>query len=430
MVLEDLHWADADSLNLLDDLAHRLDGSAALVVVATRPTLLDERRQRPVGGRAVPDLRLAPLEADMSRALIEDVLQHVADVPDSLVELIAHRAEGNPFFVEELIKMLIDDGVVVPGACRAGVARGSRTTRGDVGALDVDRRARSASRQPRRRAAGDAAAGRGRRPGLLGCGRQFDGPGHAGDRHRRRAARGLRARTRLSPRSIVALDGRGIHLQACVAARRHLRDGAPPRSTAPARAGRGVAGASRRRSAERVPGDDRRPSPARRRRAGSRRDLCSGGPAGVGTPGGRPALAGCSNSPSNCGRRARRHPRSMRCSTSCRRVSARATSTLPRPSSDRCCRWNCPIEQRALALYYASWVAAERGDHDERAGAPRCCPPAGRSGREDGPCVERSSEWRGRRRTPGSSKRLGNRQNVVLAIATADRRPTTSEEVD
>ena len=61
-------------------------------------------------------LRLTPLDDDTSRALVADVLQHVSDRPDSLVELITRRAEGNPFFVEELIKMLIDDGVIIPGA--------------------------------------------------------------------------------------------------------------------------------------------------------------------------------------------------------------------------------------------------------------------------------------------------------------------------
>ncbi len=60
-------------------------------------------------------LRLTPLDDDTSRALVADVLQHVSDRPDSLVELITRRAEGNPFFVEELIKMLIDDGVIIPG---------------------------------------------------------------------------------------------------------------------------------------------------------------------------------------------------------------------------------------------------------------------------------------------------------------------------
>ena len=61
MVLEDLHWADADSLDLLDDLAHRLDGSAALVVVATRPTLLDERPNVLSADVPCRILRLAPL---------------------------------------------------------------------------------------------------------------------------------------------------------------------------------------------------------------------------------------------------------------------------------------------------------------------------------------------------------------------------------
>ncbi len=46
------------------------------------------------------------------RALVHDVLQRVADVPAELVDLVVARADGNAFYVEELIKMLIDDGVI------------------------------------------------------------------------------------------------------------------------------------------------------------------------------------------------------------------------------------------------------------------------------------------------------------------------------
>jgi tetratricopeptide (TPR) repeat protein len=114
VVLEDLHWADADSLNLLDHLTQLLKDSATFFVIATRPTLLDERPNVLSGEVPCQQLQLAPLDDDTSRALILDVLQRVSALPESLVELIARRSEGNPFFVEELIKMLIDDGVIIP----------------------------------------------------------------------------------------------------------------------------------------------------------------------------------------------------------------------------------------------------------------------------------------------------------------------------
>jgi class 3 adenylate cyclase/tetratricopeptide (TPR) repeat protein len=115
VVLEDLHWADADSLDLLDDLTRILSDCATFVVIATRPDLFEERPNVLSGDVPCRHLRLAPLDDNTSRAMIADILQRVSDLPETLVELIARRTEGNPFFVEELIKMLIDDDVIIPG---------------------------------------------------------------------------------------------------------------------------------------------------------------------------------------------------------------------------------------------------------------------------------------------------------------------------
>ena len=57
-------------------------------------------------------LELPPLTDTDSRALVREMLQRVSDVPDELVELVVTRADGNAFYLEELIKMLIDDGVI------------------------------------------------------------------------------------------------------------------------------------------------------------------------------------------------------------------------------------------------------------------------------------------------------------------------------
>lgn len=114
VVLEDLHWADTDSLKLLDPLSQLMNDTATCFVMATRPSLLQDRPTVLAGSVPCQQLRLTPLDDHTSRAMIGDVLQRVPDIPEPLVELIARRAEGNPYFVEELIKMLIDDGVIIP----------------------------------------------------------------------------------------------------------------------------------------------------------------------------------------------------------------------------------------------------------------------------------------------------------------------------
>lgn len=61
---------------------------------------------------------LNPLNATQSDALVGEILQKVQNLPDELRELVARNAEGNPFYVEELIKVLLDDGVILRGADR------------------------------------------------------------------------------------------------------------------------------------------------------------------------------------------------------------------------------------------------------------------------------------------------------------------------
>lgn len=115
LFLEDLHWADDESLTLVDELVAELVAAHVLIVGVARPSLLE----RPVADglleRCSVALHLSPLGAEATRALVAEVLQKADRVPDELVDLIAQRADGNAFFVEELVKMLIEDGVIEAG---------------------------------------------------------------------------------------------------------------------------------------------------------------------------------------------------------------------------------------------------------------------------------------------------------------------------
>ena len=112
LLLDDLHWADAGSM---DFLRHLLDGPRdlpLLAVILTRPSLFESAPQWAVP--LPPDQRidLRPLGAEHSRQLAGQLLQKLADAPPALSALIIGQAEGNPFYMEELVKMLIDDGVI------------------------------------------------------------------------------------------------------------------------------------------------------------------------------------------------------------------------------------------------------------------------------------------------------------------------------
>ncbi len=111
IVLEDLHWADEASLDTLAALAEALERARLLIVGTARPSLFERRShwgEPPYYSRI--DLR--PLSRRYSLRLVEEILQRVDDLPTDLRDLIVDRAEGNPFYVEELIKMLIDDGAI------------------------------------------------------------------------------------------------------------------------------------------------------------------------------------------------------------------------------------------------------------------------------------------------------------------------------
>ena len=115
VLLEDIHWADDGSLDLIEYILHTQPDLPLLVICLARPSLFERRPGW--GGGPMPYLRLdlPPLSAQNSRQLVAEILRKVPKIPQALEELIVSRVEGNPFYVEELIKMLIDDGVIVTG---------------------------------------------------------------------------------------------------------------------------------------------------------------------------------------------------------------------------------------------------------------------------------------------------------------------------
>ncbi len=125
MLLEDLHWADDSSLDLVAHLVAEIPAAPLLVAGAARPGLLEWRPSWGEGQAAYSRLELGALSRRASRALVGEILQRAPEVPDALQNLVVDGAEGNPFYIEELVKMLIEDGVILPGegAWRIELAR-------------------------------------------------------------------------------------------------------------------------------------------------------------------------------------------------------------------------------------------------------------------------------------------------------------------
>ena len=114
LLLEDLHWADDSSLDVLNQLVRSLADQPVMVLGVARHRLLERRPHWGEGQAFHHQIALAPLSNRDSRHLVEEVLQKLPEIPDALEEMIVTHAEGNPFYMEELVKMLVEQGVLVP----------------------------------------------------------------------------------------------------------------------------------------------------------------------------------------------------------------------------------------------------------------------------------------------------------------------------
>jgi len=116
IVCEDVHWADPASIDVIRSVLPLAAQLPVLFVAALRAerdsagwALIAQARE--VFGDALTELRLEPLTETESRSLVSNLLE-IESLPVHVRDLILARAEGNPFFVEEVVRMLIERGVI------------------------------------------------------------------------------------------------------------------------------------------------------------------------------------------------------------------------------------------------------------------------------------------------------------------------------
>jgi class 3 adenylate cyclase/tetratricopeptide (TPR) repeat protein len=128
LVVDDLHWAEPTFMDLLEHVTDWVRDAPLLLLVMARPDLLDVR---PAWGASRPNATSVLLEP-LADAEAADLLRHLvgtATLGGRTSTRILEVAEGNPLFVEEVVAMLVDDGVLVPGDGDA--------TGGDLNAIAV-----------------------------------------------------------------------------------------------------------------------------------------------------------------------------------------------------------------------------------------------------------------------------------------------------
>jgi class 3 adenylate cyclase/tetratricopeptide (TPR) repeat protein len=118
VLIEDIHWADDLLLDLLEYVAARASGIPLLLLCSARPELLERWPDWGGGKRNYALIALEALSPAETRALLQALLPG-PNIPESLRQGILRKADGNPFFVEEILHMLVDRGVLVPASLDA-----------------------------------------------------------------------------------------------------------------------------------------------------------------------------------------------------------------------------------------------------------------------------------------------------------------------
>jgi tetratricopeptide (TPR) repeat protein len=108
ILIEDLHWAEQPLLDLIERLGRDVRGPLLLLTTA-RPDFMD-RRSAWSGRVDAETISLEPLPAGTAGSLVDSLV--ASELPAHIRELVVDRAEGNPFFVEEILGNLIDAGVL------------------------------------------------------------------------------------------------------------------------------------------------------------------------------------------------------------------------------------------------------------------------------------------------------------------------------
>ena len=127
LVLDDLQWADPSSLAALTHAADLVSEAPLAILALSRPSALTQLSApwappgppvEPGGTNNYLDLRLGPLSPTESDELLSHLLNDLVAPPEvvhSLISRIVERTSGNPLLMEEMVRMLLDQGVLRPG---------------------------------------------------------------------------------------------------------------------------------------------------------------------------------------------------------------------------------------------------------------------------------------------------------------------------
>jgi predicted ATPase len=118
LACEDVHWADPSSVGIIEDLLGAMGPrNPVLWLLTLRPRTSPQadalvEAARSMYGEAAREVPLEPLSSEDSRRLVANLLE-IEALTEPVRELIHAKSDGNPFFMEEVMRMLIEQGAIV-----------------------------------------------------------------------------------------------------------------------------------------------------------------------------------------------------------------------------------------------------------------------------------------------------------------------------
>lgn len=112
LFLDDMQWADDDTLDLLRELGANLGGSPVVVIVAARPEMLVRSADWGAGATDHERIDLRNLEAHDAEQMFRNLLRKCGSIPDDIIDDAVEMTGGNPHFLEQLVRLFIANGTI------------------------------------------------------------------------------------------------------------------------------------------------------------------------------------------------------------------------------------------------------------------------------------------------------------------------------
>lgn len=112
LVLDDMQWADPETLAMVADLATGLAGSSVVLLTAARPEFLVHAGDWGQGAVDHERVDLRNLEPEDAEQMFRNLLSRVRDIPEDTAQAAVEMTGGNPAFLEQLVRLFLDNGTI------------------------------------------------------------------------------------------------------------------------------------------------------------------------------------------------------------------------------------------------------------------------------------------------------------------------------